>query len=107
MTEAEWTSGFGRCLGLLLRGDAMEEVDERGAPVSGDTFLVLLNAHPESVPFVLPAHGSDARWMPVLDTHGGETADPGPERTAGEPCDLRGRSLVVLRLRPGLRTREE
>jgi glycogen operon protein len=103
MTETEWTNAFGRCLGLVLRGDAMEEVDERGAPVSGDTFLVLLNAQPETVPFVLPVHGSDSGWVPVLDTHSGETAHHERERPAGEPYDLRGRSLAVLRLRPGPR----
>jgi len=107
MTEAEWTNSFGRCLGLMLRGDAIEEVDERGVPVSGDTFLVLLNAHPETVSFVLPAHGSDTRWAAVLDTHCGETDDCGPEHSAGEPYDLRGRSLAVLRLRRERGSREE
>ena len=56
MTEEEWADSQSRCLGLRLAGDAIEEVDDMGEPIVGDTFLILLNADHEPVPFVLPAH---------------------------------------------------
>jgi isoamylase len=98
MTDEEWSNSHGRCLGLRLSGDAIEEVDDLGEPIVGDTFLLLLNAHHEPVSFVLPAHEGRARWAPVLDTRDwdGETGRP-PLRT-GERYELAGRSLAVLRL---------
>jgi len=98
MTDEEWTNGFGRCLGLRLSGDANEEVDDRGEPIVGDTFLVLLNAHHEAVPFILPAHEARVRWEPVLDTRAWEAPDPARTYRAGDHYDLAGRSLAVLRL---------
>ncbi len=99
MTEGEWTDWFGRCLGLRLAGDAIEEVDEMGRPIADDTFLVLLNAHYEDVPFVLPAHRPRLRWEPVVDTR---SWDP-PSKTriyrVGDLYPLEGRSAAVLRLR--------
>jgi glycogen operon protein len=99
MTEEEWHNEFGRCLGLRLAGDAIEECDHMGEPIAGDTFLVLLNAHHEPVPFKLPAHEARVRWEGVLDTRDWEVAAPHPTFRAGEEYDLEGRSLAVLRLR--------
>ena len=100
MTEEEWASGFSRCLGLRLVGDAIEEVDDMGERIAGDTFLVLLNAHHEAVPFILPAHEARVRWEPVLDTWTADVAGPARTLRAGDQYDLAGRSLAVLRLRP-------
>jgi isoamylase len=98
MTDEEWRNGLSRCLGLRLSGDAIEEVDDMGEPIVGDTFLILLNAHHEPVPFVLPAHEARVRWEPVLDTRDWDgEADRQPLRT-GARYLLEGRSLAVLRL---------
>jgi len=100
MTEEEWANAFGRCLGMGLAGDAIEEVDDTGQPIVGDTFLVLLNAHHEAIPFVLPAHDARAWWEPVLDTRAWEAPDRDRTFRAGDQYDLGGRSVAVLRLRP-------
>lgn len=98
MTGDEWDKGF-RSLGLRLAGDAIEEMDARGRPIVGDTFLLLLNAYHESVPFVLPAHKRGVRWEPVIDT----AVSLNPKRPrlykGGESYDLKDRSVAVLRLR--------
>ena len=99
MTEGEWTDWFGRCLGLRLAGDAIEEVDEMGRPIVDDTFLILLNAHYEDVPFVLPAHRPRLRWEPVLDTRSWEPPARARIYRAGDSYPLEGRSAAVLRLR--------
>ncbi len=39
-----------------------------GDPVVGDTLFIMLNAHHESVRFVLPAHEAGQRWERILDT---------------------------------------
>jgi glycogen operon protein len=98
MTEDEWGNGSGRCLGLQLFGDALEEVDDLGERIAGDTFLLLLNAHHESVPFILPDHQAPAGWELVLDTRSG---DGSQSFTAGDPYELGPRSVAVLRGQPG------
>jgi glycogen operon protein len=99
MTEDEWTNWFSRCVGLRLAGDAIEEMDEMGEPIVGDTFLILINAHYEPVPFVLPAHRARVRWESVLDTRSWDIGGRGRTYRAGDQYELEGRSVAVLRLR--------
>jgi glycogen operon protein len=98
MTDEEWQNSLSRCLGLRLAGDAIEEVDDLGEPIVGDTFLILLNAHHEPVPFVLPPHATRVTWEPVLDTRDWDGGAERPALRTGEQYMLEGRSLAVLRL---------
>jgi isoamylase len=106
MTDQGWNAGFVRCLGVLWAGDVIEDVDETGQRIEGETLLILLNAHHEPIPFQLPAHDHVAKWELVLDTArpNGESnaisSHASEPRTfaADEKYDLRERSLVVLRL---------
>src|SRR5215467_5855166 len=99
MTEDEWNNGFTRCLGLRLAGDDSEEMDWGGQPIVADTFLQLLNAHHEAIPFILPAHKARVRWELMLDTRDWDLGPRVPAFRAGETYPLEGRSLAVLRLR--------
>ena len=49
MTDETWNSPDVRCLGVRLNGDAIDEVDERGERIVGDTLLIMLNAGEEPV----------------------------------------------------------
>jgi glycogen operon protein len=68
MSEAEWNASDVRCLGVRLSGDDMDEVDDEGAPIAGDTLLYLLNASDAVIPFTLPSFVARARWETILDT---------------------------------------
>jgi glycogen operon protein len=68
MTEEDWANEGSRALGVRLAGDAIDEVDERGNRVSGDTLLILLNACHETIAFALPTHRPDLNWKLLLDT---------------------------------------
>jgi len=98
MSDDDWGNSESRCFGLRLAGDAIEEVDDRGNRIVDDTLLILLNAHHEAVPFVLPAHRRKVRWQVLLDTT--EAAGKSSHRSmrGGEAYDLKGRSLALLRL---------
>jgi glycogen operon protein len=96
MTDEGWNSGFVRCLGVRWAGDVIPELDERGDKITGDTLLILLNAHHEPIEFLLPAQGPDTQWERFLDT-----SDPKKEEEfleAGKKYPLKERSLVILRL---------
>ena len=43
MTDAEWTDGSNHVLGMLIRGEATDEVDERGRRLLGEAILLLVN----------------------------------------------------------------
>jgi glycogen operon protein len=95
MTDEEWNAPFVNCLGMRLAGDLMNEVDERGEPIVGDTLLLLLNHHWEEVPFVLPPTSDGQVWETMIDTRD----DHAPQRVCrgGEAFPLFGRSLALLR----------
>jgi glycogen operon protein len=96
MTDEEWDAGWVRTVGIRLGGEALDETDEDGNLVTDDTFLLLLNAHHDSLPFVLTASRSEHEWELVLDT---SNPDPRPEPkrfAAGTPYELTGRSFALF-----------
>jgi glycogen operon protein len=104
MTDEDWANPFTRCLGLRLSGAAMNEVDAMGRPLVDDTLLILLNAHHEPLPFVLPAHQRGVRWETVLDTRTHDGRRDQRPLHGGATYGLEARSLVVLKLaRPASR----
>jgi isoamylase len=98
MTEDDWNNGLTRCLGLRLGGDTIEDVDDHGERIVDDTFLILLNAYWEPLPFVLPAHRRGVRWEPVLDTREATGRQRGPALRGGHTYELEARSVAVFRL---------
>jgi glycogen operon protein len=100
MTTEEWSQDFARCLGVYLAGSALTEIDARGQRVVDDDFVVLFNAHHDSVPFRLPAttlapHG-DGRWQAIVDTARDDGLAPDGIFDAESTYPLEGRSLVLL-----------
>jgi glycogen operon protein len=97
MTPADWAFSETRVLGLLLPGDTINEVDDRGNPILDDTFLMLLNAFHDTLPFTLPYHNPDQRWTPILDTR---YAKGKPEKEhfyeEGDEYQLLGRSFAMF-----------
>ena len=103
MNDDAWNADFVRSLGMVLNGAAIEEVDEHGQLIIGDTLLVLFNAHSDKVPFTLPPVEANQQWRRVFDT-----AEPSPsERTykPGGRYPLEGRSVALFRVVPPVRDR--
>ena len=86
MTHDEWRAPTTRVLGMLMLGQGHAERDERGAPLTDDDLLLLMNAHADAVQFVLP----DGPWELLLDTARAAGAAP------GKTYPLDGRSLALL-----------
>jgi len=101
MTEADWQAGYARSLGVFLNGDAITEPGPRGERVRDSDFLLLFNAHSDTVQFVLPSADHAGGWHVAFDT-----ALPGQRQvsTGGRPgglpggvvLDVAGRSVMVL-----------
>jgi isoamylase len=95
MSEHDWWSDHARCLGLVLIGDQIDETDERGERISGETFAILFNAHHEAIAFRLGARERDASWTCVIDT--ASPNDTGAIYQHMSYFPLQARSLAVLR----------
>ena len=98
MSEEEWTSPFVRCLGMLLSGDMVDIHSFEGEPLHDDTFLLLLNAHYEPIPFVLPGQ-EQIEWQLILDTMDSRGFLTAPKKFAsGDEVNLGGRAVCLLKL---------
>jgi isoamylase len=102
MSEEEWNSPFVRCLGMLLSGDAADVLNFQGEPVRDDTFLLLINAHHEPIPFLLPGE-EHLEWELILDTmtENGFLREP-KKIPSGEDVDLGARAACLFKLSRGL-----
>jgi isoamylase len=100
MSEEDWEAGFAKSLGVFLNGSAIPSVDERGEPQTDDSFLLLFNAHFESIDFALPERYG-RRWSLVLDTAVGMPvgvgSKPVPVLRAKASVAVTARSLRLLR----------
>jgi isoamylase len=96
MTDEEWNLEHARTLGIFLSGSAVDEVDERGAAVMDENFVLLMNAHHEPVPFSLPTAASGMVWMALIDTSCQTTCSPGISYEASTTYPLQDRSLALL-----------
>jgi isoamylase len=94
MTEQDWNQSSVRTIGILLAGDAIGEFDEKGQRITDSTFMLLLNAHPDPVPFKLPA--SAQPWELILYTFMPKLADPKITVSAGAEFRMEGRSLALF-----------
>ncbi len=68
MTDEDWHDPDGRCLGMLIDGQATDEVDERGRLAKGDTLLLVLNAGETARQFRMPELERRGAWEVLLDT---------------------------------------
>ncbi len=93
MADEAWSAGYVQCLGVHLSGET-GDVDEYGRPVRDDHVAMLLNAHHEPIPFVLPTVAGYSDWEKLFDT-----ADPkmkSSQHRGGDKYPLAGRSMAVF-----------
>jgi isoamylase len=99
MTDDAWDAGFVRSVGVCFAGGEIDEANERGEPIVGDTLLLLLNSDAQPVAFRLPARRLGESWQRLLDTADVEGQSLG--FPAGSTYNLEGRSLAVFRRSTG------
>ena len=68
MQLADWRDPDTRVLGMLIDGEATDEMDDRGRPIRGDTLLLVLNAGAADVRFELPRVQEEGAWVQLMDT---------------------------------------
>ncbi|HZB48036.1 MAG TPA: glycogen debranching enzyme, partial [Mycobacteriales bacterium] len=96
MAEEDWEAGFGKSVAVFLNGDGIPDRNVRGERVTGDSFIMIFNAHDGSIDFTLPTAEYGAKWEVVLDTATPQQAEPALA-AAKSAITVEARSLAVLR----------
>jgi isoamylase len=91
LTDADWRDGKERLLGMLIPGDASDEVDERGRPNRGETLLLVLNAGHRARTFLLPEVPPGQHWRERINTAGAGGRVP-----KGRVLNIAPHSLLLL-----------
>ncbi|WP_449342435.1 glycogen debranching protein, partial [Streptomyces aurantiogriseus] len=97
MAQRDWTSAQASALTVFLNGNAISEPGARGERITDDSFLLMFNASPRTLEFVVPVnHGR--QWQVVVDTAHPEPVTRGADAkvTAGDRLTLVDRSMTVL-----------
>ena len=101
MSDEEWSSPFVRCLGMLLSGETVDVLTFEGEPIRDDTFLLLINAHFEPLPFLLPGQ-ENLEWQMILDTREASGfLSESKKFASGEDVEIGDRATCLLRLSVG------
>ena len=100
MTDGNWQDPQARTLGIRLSGEAgLLHLTARGEQEPDETFLLLINASHQEVPFTVPAEPA-CRWQTVLDTGKDDSFDCPEAIEPGSTVPLTARSLRLYRLDP-------
>ncbi|HWA78386.1 MAG TPA: glycogen debranching protein GlgX [Polyangiaceae bacterium] len=91
MTNEDWGDPKNHTLGMLIHGEASDDVDERGRPNRGQTLLLLLNASNRARSFTLPTLPEAGHWQEVINT-----AQPTHRIPKGTGISVAPHSLVLL-----------
>jgi glycogen operon protein len=91
MGPQDWADDKRQTLGMLIAGEATDEVDEHGRRVAGSTLLMLVNAGPQSRSFRLPQMAVAGIWRCDIDT-----ARPGERLVKTLSVSLLAGSLMLL-----------
>jgi glycogen operon protein len=95
MTDAEWSDGIAKCLGVVLDGRAQATgIRRRG---TDNTLLLIVNSHHDVVNFTLPDIAGGTSWTCLVDTNRPENEEV---RTfpLGEEYTVTARSLLLFEL---------
>ncbi len=94
MAEEQWSDPGNQSIGMLLFGEAADEIDARGRSARGETLLLLLNAGPRPRSYTLPKMERSGWWVELLNT-----ARPGPwsRLIRNDAVNLTAHSTLLLR----------
>ncbi len=95
MTEEEWDTSFIRCMGMLLNGTLISEVNKYGELIKHDTLLIIVNSYWEPISFALPNEDLNNEWSLLIDTFTNEVTGSG--RKIRDAYKMEPRSLVLLK----------
>jgi isoamylase len=107
MTDEDWSSRA-KSLGLRLAGDAIDEQDETGSRIIGDTLFIMINNAENGVNFTLPrfSPNMEACWETMFDTSR-PTEAKNEQHDGGSVLTVPEHSIILCRVREHLPAEEQ
>jgi glycogen operon protein len=96
MTDADWHNHDSHVLGMLINGDASDDIDDHGRPIEGDSLLLIVNNQEEMHRFTLPTLPVAGAWVEMVHT----AARQGGATSSEHETTVAPFSLVLLRYVP-------
>jgi glycogen operon protein len=96
ITEQDWNDDRIKCFGMLLAGDAIDEVDERGNHIEGETLLIWMNAHHERIALTIPGFRFEGEWELILDTNSAAGKRRNVRVAPGSQFFIEGRTTLLF-----------
>ena len=97
MTQRDWRNPEGRAIGVFLNGDELNTTTPSGDDLQDASFLVLFNAHHESMTFRMPTRRFGTRWKLELSTAEPELEAGARSWAARDEVTVESRSILALR----------
>jgi glycogen operon protein len=97
MNESNWRDDFAKTLGIFLNGKAIPSPGPKGEIIVDDNFVLIFNAHHETISFKLPPQKFGRKWVKILDTGLNYFEETGELIAAGKTIQIEGRSVVLLK----------
>ena len=97
MTEEQWNIGFAKAISIFLNGSEIAEPGEKGERIIDESFMVLFNAHYESIDFLIPQDLQHWHWQAIIDTTQPYFLEHGLWYTSDKPISVTERSIIVLK----------
>ncbi len=95
--QADWEVPYARCLGFVLSGEAgAYHLTTGGEGEPDDTFLVIMNAYHDAVPYCLPSFDSTLGWELVLDTAREDGFSDGEQYPPGHTVSVSEHSMILF-----------
>jgi glycogen debranching enzyme GlgX len=96
MTEDKWRDGGRACLGMLMDGRAQPTgIHKTGGD---ETLLLIINAHADPIPFILPEVAQGDAWSCLIDTSRPELDEEEELFEFGHEYTVPDRSLMLFKL---------
>ncbi|MGH7899051.1 MAG: glycogen debranching protein GlgX, partial [Candidatus Binatia bacterium] len=92
MTEQDWHDPKNHLLGMLIDGQATDEVDSRGRPIYADTLALVVNGGGRAKSFTVPKVERPGRWYEMV-----RTSSPERRLVSGEAIHVAPHALALLR----------
>ena len=102
MSDEDWNVGSAKAIAIFLNGQGIPEHDSLGERITDDSFLLLINAHHQSIMFTLPDQTYGRIWEIVVDTADPLLAKARRRQSHAKPggrLRVSERALLVLRCR--------
>lgn len=97
MNDDQWDVGYAKAIAMFLNGEGIPSPGPKGERIIDESFLLLFNAHYETIEFAVPESLKEREWAVLIDTKAPRFVELGQFYTGDQAVPVASRSIIVLR----------